>query len=80
MTGGELRLLKGGRGILTAESAEDTEEEWNRGDNSLKTVRLCVSCANCVYICRKVLGGLKNDKDADRAIVRGAIGRTRSLN
>jgi hypothetical protein len=29
---GELRLLKGGRGILTAESAEGTEEEWNRGD------------------------------------------------
>jgi len=29
---GELRLLTGGRGILTAESAEDTEEEWNRGD------------------------------------------------
>jgi hypothetical protein len=32
MTGGELRLLKGGRGILTAESAEGTEEEWKRGD------------------------------------------------
>jgi len=32
MTGGELRLLKGGRGILTAESTEDTEEECNRGD------------------------------------------------
>jgi hypothetical protein len=29
---GELRLLTGGRGILTAESAEDTESEWNRGD------------------------------------------------
>jgi len=32
MTGGELRLLTGGRGILTAESAEGTESEWNRGD------------------------------------------------
>jgi hypothetical protein len=32
MTGGELRLLKGGRWILTAESAEGTEEEWKRGD------------------------------------------------
>jgi len=32
MTGRELRLLTGGRGFLTAESALDTEEEWNRGD------------------------------------------------
>ena len=29
---GELRLLTGGRGILTAEIAEEREEEWNRGD------------------------------------------------
>lgn len=29
---GELRLLTGGREILTAESAEGTEEEWKRGD------------------------------------------------
>ena len=75
MTGREFRLFTGGKGILTAEIAEETEEI-----NSLKAVRLWVSCANCVYICRKVLGVLKNDNDADRAIVRGAIGRTRSLN
>jgi hypothetical protein len=49
MTGGELRLLTEGRGILTAEIAEDTEKEWNRGDNSLKAVRRCGNCANSKY-------------------------------
>jgi hypothetical protein len=60
MTGGELRLLKGGRAILTAESAEATESEWNRGDNSLKAVGLCVDCANCKYGKRYLSNSLRS--------------------
>src|SRR6476469_5240195 len=80
MTGGEFRLLtEAGGGILTAESAENTEEEWEE-ISSFKAVRFCVACANCVYICQKVLGVVKTDHDADRAIMLWAIMLTLSLN
>jgi hypothetical protein len=49
--GGELRLLTGGTGILTAESAEDTEEEWTEEIIVLKRfVSALAALTACIFV------------------------------